>query len=90
MSDADYSKPLWRTSGFKAFFISAAIFGVGAIIETSLWRAGGIAVCAVGIVGTMIFEWSRDWRHPLRRRRGGSFRRSPGSFTAELGDDGEH
>ena len=87
MSDADYSKPLWRTSGFKAFWICAAILGIGAVIETSLWRAGGIAVCAVGIVGILVFQWSHDWRHPLRWRKGGTFHRSPDGFTIELGDD---
>lgn len=89
MSDDDYSKPLWRTSGFKAFCICMAIFGVGALIETSLWRAGGMAICVVAIVGVVVFQWSRDWRHPFRWRRGGTFHRTPEGITAEFGDDNQ-
>jgi hypothetical protein len=57
---------IWN-SGNAAFFISGAVFAVGYLMYMHLWRDGGIALMTIGALGTLVYKWAYDWRHPFRR-----------------------
>jgi hypothetical protein len=57
---------LFGSSGFWAFWICAAVAGVGYLMARFLWSAGGWALVVLGVFGMVTFEYSRDWRHPWR------------------------
>jgi hypothetical protein len=66
----------WRENpGLKYVLLGAALFGIGLLVATFLWRTGGIVLLTGGLLLAILYQFPGDWKRDplpvrlLKRRR---------------------